>query len=200
MPYFLFGFEQFGRAGLGRDQAPARLERVEALYPFQPVGQPIYSDGRVLTAAQLPTLALPELLAHAAKLPADLQLRLTTPLRVKTKGAFIETIDLPALIQAIGWRLNALATFHGDGPWDCNYRPLIEAARAVAIEQAMVRWEDWERTSTRGGERRTLKMGGIVGSTRLRNVPLELRALLLAGSLLHVGKGCVFGLGGMHSS
>jgi len=31
LPYFLFGFEQLGRMGLGRQHTPARLERVEAL-------------------------------------------------------------------------------------------------------------------------------------------------------------------------
>lgn len=48
------------------------------------------------------------------RLPTDLKLTLATPLRVKVHGAFIETIDLRAIVQSIGWRLNALAIFHGD--------------------------------------------------------------------------------------
>ena len=40
VPYFLLGFAQLGATGLGRDLAPARLERVEVLEPFQPVGTP----------------------------------------------------------------------------------------------------------------------------------------------------------------
>lgn len=42
-----------------------------------------------------------------------------------------------------------------------------------------------------------MTLGGIVGRAVLRNVPLSLRALLLAGSLVHVGKACVFGHGRM---
>jgi hypothetical protein len=39
------------------------------------------------------------------------------------------------------------------------------------------------------------KMGGIVGSAVLAGVPPTLRAVLLAGSLVHIGKATVFGHG-----
>ena len=52
LPYFLFGFEQLGRMGLGRVHARARLERVEALAAWQVVGPVIYQDRRVLADAQ----------------------------------------------------------------------------------------------------------------------------------------------------
>jgi hypothetical protein len=42
-----------------------------------------------------------------------------------------------------------------------------------------------------------MKLGGIIGSALLRGVPLEVRALLLVGSLVHVGKACVFGHGAL---
>jgi hypothetical protein len=207
LPYFLFGFEQLGRMGLGREHARFRLERVEALRPWQPVGVVVYQDGQVVERraqsaerrAQRPGLPVYDaaaILAEAARLPADLKLTLRTPLRVKTRGAFIETFDLPAIVQAIGWRLNALATFHGDGPWAYDYRPLVEQARAVVVEQAQVQWVDWERTSTRGAAPQKMKLGGLIGSAVLRGVGPDLRALLLTGSLTHVGKACVFGHGG----
>jgi hypothetical protein len=41
-----------------------------------------------------------------------------------------------------------------------------------------------------------MKLGGIIGSAVLRGVPTDVRAVLLAGSLAHVGKACVFGHGG----
>lgn len=226
LPYFLFGFERLGQLGLGRERTPFRLERVEALRPWQPVGVVVYQDGRVLAGARseepgsrrtgaqenssageqwarnqgddwLPKYDAAAILAEAARLPADLRLTLRTPLRVKARGAFIETFDLAAMVQAIGWRLNALATFHGDGPWGYDYRPLVEQARAVTVEQAQVQWADWERTSTRGAAPRTMKLGGLIGSAVLRGVGPDLRALLLAGSLVHVGKACVFGHGGV---
>ena len=40
-----------------------------------------------------------------------------------------------------------------------------------------------------------MKLGGIVGGAVLRGVSPELRVVLVAGSLVHVGKACVFGHG-----
>jgi hypothetical protein len=140
-------------------------------------------------------LNLAELPLHGEALAADLRLDLLTPLRVKQQGSFIETFDLGAVVQAICWRINALATFHGAGPWQADYRPLVAAARTVRVESAQVQWVDWERTSHRGGAQRQMKLGGIIGSVLLRAVPAEVRTAILAAELLHVGKACVFGHG-----
>ncbi len=202
LPYFLSSFEQLGRMGLGRAQARARLERVEALRHWQPTGVAIYLDGRVTAeAAQLETDAAGSrydasvIAARAAQLPPDLRVQFPTPLRVKARGAFLTQLDVPALAQALCWRLNALATFHGGGPWAIEHRQLAEQARAIVVEQPRLTWIDWERTSTRGGEPRTMTLGGLVGGAVLRGVPPDVRALLLAGSLAHAGKACVFGHG-----
>ncbi|PDW04096.1 CRISPR system precrRNA processing endoribonuclease RAMP protein Cas6 [Candidatus Viridilinea mediisalina] len=211
LPYFLHGLAGFAAAGLGRDRAKARLERVavvaplgaDGMRPVQDVAQPgvvIYEEGRVLNCADLPLLNLAELPSRATELAADLRLELLTPLRLKAQGALLDRLDLGVLVQAACWRLNALATFHGQGPWAADYRPVVEAARRVRVEQSDLRWVDWERTSTRGGGQRSMKMGGLVGSATLRNVPVEVRAVLLAAALLHVGKACVFGHGWLHLS
>jgi hypothetical protein len=197
LPYFLFAFEHLGRMGLGKQRARARLERVEALQPWQPVGQVIYQDERVLPSAeQIASLDSRAIQQRARALPADVRLILRTPLRVKTQGTFIETINLTAVTQAACWRINALATFHGTGPWELDYRPLVEQARQVHVEQEQVRWQDWSRTSTREKRPQKMTLGGILGSAVLREVSLELRTVLLMGSLIHVGKACVFGHGG----
>ncbi|MFQ3661784.1 MAG: CRISPR system precrRNA processing endoribonuclease RAMP protein Cas6 [Chloroflexaceae bacterium] len=195
LPYFLVGFEGLGEAGLGHSRAQARLERVEVLEPYRPVGVPAYQDGQVREPAELPLLNLAELPVHAANLAPDLRLELPTPLRVKARGVFIEHLDMAAIVQAICWRIGALAVFHGPGAWQVDYRPLVEAARAVRVERADLRWADWKRTSTRGGHQRAMKLGGLIGSATLREVPPGVRAALLAASVLHVGKACVFGHG-----
>ncbi|MBX0331283.1 CRISPR system precrRNA processing endoribonuclease RAMP protein Cas6 [Oscillochloris sp. ZM17-4] len=194
LPYFFVGFAELGQAGLGRDHAKAKLERVEALEPFRPIGRPIYQDGRPLDTGDLPTLSVAELTARAAALPADLRLTLRTPLRVKSRGAFIAQLDLPAIVQAACWRLAALAAFHGE-PWEADYRPLVAAAREVIVERPDVQWVDWERTSTREAQPRQMTLGGIIGTATLRGAPPAVRAALLTGSLLHIGKAAVFGHG-----
>lgn len=195
LPYFLVGFERLGEAGLGRDLAKARLERVEALKPFLPTGVPIYQDGRAITLPELPLFNLAELPVRAKTMAADLRLALRTPLRVKARGAFIEALDLGAIVQSIFWRVGTLSAFHGAASWDADYRAVVEAARRVRVERADVQWVDWERTSTRGGERRKMTLGGLIGTAALREVPPDVRTALLAVSVLHVGKACVFGHG-----
>jgi hypothetical protein len=191
LPYFIFGFGQFAQAGLGAQRAPARLERVEALNPWQPVGTVIYQDGRMLPDVPLPLLDGAQIATRAAALPNDLRITLTSPTRIKAQGTFLTTLDLPALVRGVCWRIYALALFHGEAWW-YEYRGLVERARAVTVEQAQFRWEEWERESR---ERRRMELGGIVGSALLRNVDADLRTILLAGSLVHVGKACVFGHG-----
>lgn len=196
LPAFLFGFEQFATMGLGRQSARARLERVEALYPWQPVGEVMYQDGRVLHAAHtLPLLTGAAIREHAAALPADLHLVLQTPLRVKTRGDWLRQVEPAAITQAICWRLNALATFHGVGPYSGAYRAVVEQTRTIVVEQQQVRWVDWERTSTRESVPRKMTLGGILGRAVLRDVSPDVRAVLLMGSLVHAGKACVFGHG-----
>lgn len=120
-----------------------------------------------LEQGELPLLNMAELPGRAAELPADLRLELRTPLRVKARGAFIEGLDLGAIVQAACWRLGALSVFHGPGLWRPDHRPLVEAARAVRVEGAQLGWVDWERTSSRGGTARQMPMGGLVGSATL---------------------------------
>lgn len=201
LPYFLYGFAQLGRMGLGAQRAPARLERVEVLRPWQPVGVPVYQDGAVM--AERPDLPLHDaarVAERARALPEQLRLTLRTPLRLKAGGALLTQLDLPALVRAACWRLSALAAFHGDGPWPVDHRALAEQARAVQVEPHGVRWLDWSRTSTRGPAPRRMTLGGLVGAATLRGLTPDLRALLLAASLVHVGKACVFGHGAMELS
>lgn len=195
LPNFLYGFAELGQTGLGRDLAKAHLERAEALRPFQHTGVTIYADGRPQVPVDPPTHNLAELPALAAALPADLRLTLYTPLRVKSAGEYIERVDLGAIVQAACWRIAALTSFYGERPWESDYRPVVAAARRVRVEREEVRWVDWERTSTRGEGRRSMKLGGLVGTAALREVPPEVRAALLGATLLHVGKAYVFGHG-----
>jgi len=195
LPYFLFGFARLGELGLGAGRTPARLERVEALEPWSPVGVVVYQDSRVVAPATLPRLGGPGMLDRAASLGSDLRLHIEMPLRVKAGGRMIDRVDLPAITRALAWRLDALATFHGVGPWAASHRGLAELARDVQVQQQQLRWLELERRSDHHGGPQSISLGGLVGSAVLRGVPLELRALLLAGSVVNVGKACVFGNG-----
>ncbi|MCG8348697.1 MAG: CRISPR system precrRNA processing endoribonuclease RAMP protein Cas6 [Chloroflexales bacterium] len=199
LAYFLFGFEQLARMGLGVRRGRARLERAEALRPWQPIGQVIYQDGRALAGIADTTQAYAydaaTVARQAATLPSDLRMHLHTPLRVKHRGDWLRRIDPAALMQAACWRINALAVFHGGGLWPVDHRALAAQARTIAVEREQVRWEDWTRTSRHRETPRTMKLGGLMGSALLRGVPPDIRTVLLFGSLIHLGKACVFGHG-----
>jgi hypothetical protein len=65
-----------GAASVTPSSARARLERVEALPAWQPIGPVIYQDGRVLADAQeLPLIDAAAIAARGAGLPADLRQR-----------------------------------------------------------------------------------------------------------------------------
>lgn len=194
LPYFLFSFERLGVMGLGRDHAPFRLERVEALRPWQPTGTVIYQDGQALQGAKLlPFVDAAALSAYAQSLPADLRLILQTPLRIREGGEVLRTFDFLALTRAACWRIDALTTFHGSGRWNVDHQRLVDAARAVAVEDVHTRWADLQRISTR--QQQTMPQGGIVGTVTLHGVGIDLRRLLALGSLVHIGKSCTFGHG-----
>ncbi|WP_322489853.1 CRISPR system precrRNA processing endoribonuclease RAMP protein Cas6 [Chloroflexus sp.] len=80
-------------------------------------------------------------------------------------------------------------------PWEVDYRPAIAAAQQVTVEDDTTRWVDWERTSTHPSKRQSMVLGGLVGAATLRNVPPVVRSFLLAASVVHAGKSCVFGHG-----
>lgn len=196
LPHFISSFAELGKLGLGERRLPARLERMEALYPWQVTGVTVYGDDRVHESDQLlPLITSEAIRIHGTTLPATIRLTFTTPLRLQVKGAVLRSFDLPAMVRALCWRLHALSTFYGDGPWHVDHQALVEQARQIRVTQPRMRWMDWGRTSTRDPQRRDMKLGGLIGSVDLHDVPNTLRALLVAGSLVHVGKNCTFGHG-----
>ncbi|NJO81843.1 MAG: CRISPR system precrRNA processing endoribonuclease RAMP protein Cas6 [Blastochloris sp.] len=192
----VFSFEHLGHRGLGRESTRARLERVEALRPWDAIGAVIYQDGQIRTDVQsLPIVETTMVSGRAATLPSNLHLTFQSPLRLKTDGTYATTIDPVVLIRAISWRLHALATFHGGGPWAIDRRALTTLAAQISVVEEQVQWVEWSRTSTSRNQRQKMNLGGLVGSIVLQDVPPTLRVVLLAGSLVHVGKACVFGHG-----
>jgi len=196
LPFVALAFVNFGRAGLGRYQTAARLERIEALPYGQSLGVTIYRDGDSdLTLTDMPLFNLSELTPISERMAPDLRLALRAPLRIKTRGELMQSLEIPALVQAICWRLQALNYLYGDVPWEVDYRPAVVAAQQVIVEHDTTHWVDWERSSTRPANRQTMKLGGLIGAATLRNVPPMVRSLLLAASVVHAGKSCVFGHG-----
>ncbi len=64
-------------------------------------------------------------------------------------------------------------------------------AEGVKVSAGSLRWHEWERYSARQNTR--MKMGGFVGEITFEGDIEPFMDLIMAGEVLHVGKGTGFG-------
>ncbi|MCM8611171.1 CRISPR system precrRNA processing endoribonuclease RAMP protein Cas6 [Accumulibacter sp.] len=140
---------------------------------------------------------------HAAAVPlraagdselSDVTLHLLTPLRLQHNGRALppDRLQPRTLLLALARRANLLAEFHADGPLIDDFAALSDAAERVRDERDLS-WLDWKRYSSR--QQCEMRLGGVVGSWRLRGPLASFAPLLRLGQWLHVGKETTFGLG-----
>lgn len=192
LPYFLMGFQELGRAGVGRPLGRYVLQRISTRPPAGQ--QQLVFDGVDMRAGTDASVAWPELAARAAVLPADqLTLRFLTPTRIKYQHGYVERPEFHMLMRALLRRLSALALYHCGERWQGDPRALIAAAEQVQVADAQLRWVDWERFS--GRQRQRVQLGGFVGEITYRGDLAPFLEYLALGAQVHVGKAAVFGHG-----
>jgi hypothetical protein len=106
-------------------------------------------------------------------------------------------INFQDLVRALLRRLSSLCYFHCGDALTLDFKGLIEQAGSVRTVASDLRWHDQGRFS--GRQHRHIEMGGIMGTVAFESpAGTDLSAflpLLAAGEWVHVGKGCVMGLG-----
>ena len=163
----LQAFELAAKTGLGQSQAPLRLHHVE----------------------QRP---IPDTTPPPPEHP--IQLHLTTPLRLKHRGRFVDPqhFSLIPLAQALNLRVSQLLPQILLDP-----KAALNEAHATRIVSYELQWQDWQRYSNR--QRTLMKLGGLLGHVTLpapaTHFP-NLWSLLWWGQHIHAGKSAVMGLGG----
>jgi CRISPR/Cas system endoribonuclease Cas6 (RAMP superfamily) len=125
--------------------------------------------------------------------PTDVTLRVLTPTRLKHAGRYVTEPQFHVLIRALLRRVSALAYFHCGKPWNADYQQIVAMAQEVELVENQTRWIENHRRSRR--QRRDMSLSGLVGTVTYRGNLRPFRALLRLGSLIHVGKACVFGNG-----
>lgn len=175
-----------GERGLGQRAARATLTRVEAVGLSGPVE--LWPGGSL---DPLPVLRSDAIARAADTLAPDLTLKFVTPTRLKRNGALVTIPDAETITRALLRRLISLAALYGE-PWHPETHRLIAAAAALPVEVDLD-WRAASHLSTR--QNRRMPLDGFEGDLRLRAVPEELRALLLLGSFVHLGKLATFGHG-----
>ncbi|MFY9557687.1 MAG: CRISPR system precrRNA processing endoribonuclease RAMP protein Cas6 [Blastocatellia bacterium] len=209
LPYVVFAVSEMARRGLGFDRARFELAKVHLIDKREPK-RLIYSGGsnridiQDASATSLADLVRARLEQIAGGSPAStrgwfdskVELRFVTPTRIRIDGDLQAGMSFELLVRNLLRRVSLLCAVHGRARLDVDFRGLIDQARNVKTVASNLRWCDWERYSNRQQTKMTL--GGFVGEIEYEgHATEELRALMVAGELLHIGTGTAFGLGGL---
>lgn len=191
LPYFVLVFKELGELGIGKGRAKFDLQRVTAVLPSGTAGDIIFDGEKLYDRVSLirePSLKF-EFPGDEEKLIINFQ----TMTRLKQNGIFVGTPEFPVLLRALFRRCSALQYFYCGNRLELDFRALLERAELVETARNETRWADWERYSSR--QDRRMRLGGLVGQAEYRGPWREFAEILRWGEILHVGKGCTFGLG-----
>jgi CRISPR-associated endoribonuclease Cas6 len=197
LPYFLLTFGELGRVGLGPDRGRFVVDEVLAEGPDG--AQPLYTEAKGMLHDRARRFTVAELVGP--RFGYDMVRRWTvlflTPTRIRQGGAVRTDLSFQDLSRALLRRLSSLCYFHCGSQLAVDFRSLIEQAAAVSTIRSDLRWHDQGRFS--GRQHRTIEMGGVVGEITFEAADPQVGTcfwpLLVAGEWVHVGKGCVMGLG-----
>jgi hypothetical protein len=196
LAYFVVAFQEAGRMGIGKGRGQYALARVEtAPWDGRPAETVYTRSLRSSIVKRDCALCFPDLIERARALASDgtVTLRFLTPTRIRERGRWTARPAFDALVRTLLQRISSLARFHCAETWEYDFRGAIDRAWAVQIVADHTHWDDWERYSTRQEQR--VKLGGFLGQVTYAGDLDEFMPLLLAGSMVHVGKGTVFGNG-----
>ena len=127
--------------------------------------------------------------------PADVDIHLLTPLRVKSDGrpAGKATLDFGAFFSVLLRRISMLTYFHGEAPLETDFKSLVAVARAVRAD-AVLQWREQVRYSAR--QKSEMKLGGVVGTLRIEGQNLSpFWPFLWLGQWTHAGSAASMGNG-----
>ncbi|MFQ6098807.1 MAG: CRISPR system precrRNA processing endoribonuclease RAMP protein Cas6 [Armatimonadota bacterium] len=194
LPFFVLAFQHLGDAGIGPRRARFSLLEVTRPAAEDDESARVYDAASGSLKRIEPTLTWSDVAAEAQGLPTDgCTLQFLSATRLKHAGEFVRRPDFHVLVRGLLRRLSSLLYFHCGERLNADYSGLIERAKKVRVRRADVHWENWLRYSRRQG--RAMDLGGFTGTITYEGDIAAFRELLLVGQHIHVGKGCVFGLG-----
>jgi hypothetical protein len=197
LPYFLFTFRELGRTGLGIGRGQFQVAEVHAesrnstRLIYTATDGVLHDHAERFTADDLATPGQNEVSG------CGLAIQFLTPTRIRNDGAVRTEVAFQDLVRALLRRLSSLCYFHCGCELVLDFKGLIKQAESVRTVASRLHWQDQERFSGRQHQR--IEMGGVVGVVRFEAPHAEVlepyRPLVAAGEWVHVGKGCVMGLG-----
>lgn len=199
LPYFLFTFRELGRTGLGADLG--RYELLEVQNEGRDGSHPVFQQAEGVLKELGGRLTAQDLTASLAAVPTGSDFRLAvqflTPTRIRSEGKVQLEVSFQDLVRAILRRLSSLCYFHCGRELEVDFRGLIEQASRLRTVREDLHWHEQERFS--GRQRQRIDMGGVIGTVVYEAADSAwwkpYLSLLAVGEWVHVGKGCVMGLG-----
>ncbi len=189
LPLFVAALRQAGQSRPGIAGNRLTLESVTQ------ESEPGSGDWRRIDHPAGALLPLAPVSPTAPQCPTGLEIRLFTPLRVKSDGrpAGKATLDFGAFFSVLLRRISMLTYFHGDVPLETEFKSLVAAARSVRVEAAL-RWREQKRYSAR--QQSEMKLGGVVGTLRIEGQDLSpFWPFLWLGQWTHAGSAASMGSG-----
>ena len=187
--YFLEAFIQMGKRGIGLKRSRFTLIRVESI-GLHGERRLAYSGGDTSYSQRFFRISLNDI--QRQNHPKQILLSFLTPVRLKAMGKLVvpDRFTFEAYLRRSVERIRALGYFHHKSPWFDVDGSLIERSREVQSENCL-RWQDWEFHVNR----RSQKLGGLVGQVTLRGELSPFCQALEAAKWLNVGKNTSYGFG-----
>ena len=179
----LFAFYQLGQIGLGREKARFIIERVT-----NTTGEPLVEGSNVYKENYKVHL-LGDYVAYRMEKETGNRLHFHTPLAIRLKGVELDEFDAEAIINAAARRLYMFDCFEGiEADKIVIPRDELPHIRAQKVIPTKVR----RYSSTHGGG---IYLTGIRGEVVFDGLSDDVRRLMLAAEVLHVGRNTSFGFG-----
>jgi CRISPR-associated endoribonuclease Cas6 len=190
LPYFIFGFDELGRRGLGIEKVKFDLQEVCGFDFDQNQWVQIYDPKIKILSDNLPTI-------NADNLPYNLKetlsLEFLTPTRIKYRESYITNMEFHVMIRNLLRRISMLMLYHCDSVLDLDINELIEKSKTVDVLKWHLMWHDWTRYSSR--QKELMELGGFIGRVTYKGDFECFMPFIALGEQIHIGKNTTFGLG-----
>ena len=189
LPYFIYAFTEMGRLGIGKGKGKFDVISVQAL-DLKGSETEIFNGTKLLTS--LENRIDYKSFRDEKFQGEEITLSFETPVRIKEKGRLSSGIPFELLVRRLSERTFLLAHFHC-GAELADFEKFAEVSGKVRIMRNKLRWQDWERYSSRQQTR--MNFDGWIGEITYQGDFQRFLPLLRLGEHIHAGKVTTFGLG-----
>ena len=189
-PYFIAAVERASMHGLGYQRGTCELKTV---YQLTGEEQVLIWNGGLCFMDMPAVYVLGDINVPGDSVSErDVTVLFQTPARLQNEGHLTTDLGFGLLMRAVLRRLDLLCRAYSEKS-DLPFKELLAEAGEVETVSSHLHWVDWSRYSAR--QKTKLLMGGAVGDITFKQVPAKFLPYLYMASVVHIGKGTVYGLG-----